>query len=86
MTTLKELIRAGHIKPDERIQWVRPRMGLKHNAVINANGHITTEDGVTHRSPSGAARHFYQKPIDGWSAWKVIRTGESLAVIRKLAS
>ena len=86
MTTLRDLIRAGHIQAEEQIQWVRPRMGLKHHAVVNANGQITTEDGVIHRSPSGAARHFYQKPIDGWSAWKVIRTGQSLSEIRKLVN
>jgi len=83
MTTLKDLINAGYIENGEKLLWVRPRIGLKHHAAVDKDGVITTEDGMKHRSPSGAARHFYKKPIDGWSAWKVVRTGKSLSEIRK---
>ena len=74
----------GHIQADEKIEWDRPRLKIKHSAVIDVNGLITTDDGVVHRSPSGAARHFYQKPIDGWNAWIVVRNGKSLGEIRNL--
>jgi len=86
MATLKDLISAGHIQPGEKIEWYRRRLNLLHEAEITQSGLIRTIDGAIHKTPSGAARHYYQKPIDGWSAWKLIRNGESLAQIRKQLS
>ena len=82
MPNLGDLIRSGQIQIGDQLEWIRPRQGIRHTAEITAHGIITTSDGVKHRTPSGAARHFYQKPIDGWSAWKLIRTGKSLASVR----
>jgi len=86
MATLNDLISAGHIHPGEKIEWHRPRLNLLQEAEITQSGLIRTIDGAIHKTPSGAARHYYQKPIDGWSAWKLIRNGESLAQIRKQLS
>lgn len=83
MPNLADLIKTGHIKVGDQIEWIRPRQGIRHTAVIDDYGMITTSDGVKHRTPSGAARHFYQKPIDGWSAWKLLRNGKSLSDVRK---
>jgi hypothetical protein len=82
MPNLRDLIEAGHVNAGEQLEWVRPLKGLRYTAVIGELGIITTSDGAEHKSPSGAARHFYKKPIDGWSAWRIIRNGKSLAEIR----
>ena len=64
--------------------WKRPSAGVTFRAILKDNGFIQTHDGVTHKSPSGAARHLNEgKPIDGWLAWRIEGTGETLAEIRK---
>ena len=84
MATVRDLVKAGLIYDGEQLEWIRPTQGIVHFAKVSAIGVISTSDGVSHKSPSGAARHYYQKPINGWAAWKVIRTGKSLAETRKL--
>jgi predicted secreted hydrolase len=85
MYSLGELVSLGLIHEGDSIYWNQPRLGLTHTAVIHKGGQIVTPDGKVHRSPSGAARHYYQKPIDGWYNWKLRRTGERLDDIRKKA-
>jgi hypothetical protein len=46
---------------------------------------VVTSDGTVYRSPSGAARHYYQKPIDGWYNWRLERTGQRLDEVRENA-
>lgn len=82
MANLRDLIETGYINVGEQLEWVRPLKGLRYTAVVGKDGAITTSDGIEHKSPSGAARHFYKKPIDGWTAWRLIRNGKSLAEIR----
>jgi hypothetical protein len=83
MKTTKELIRAGIIAPGEELIWNRRVSGQIHLAVINADGSITTSDGVKHKSPSGAAKHLNgNKPVDGWLAWKIKKSGISLGSLR----
>ena len=82
MPNLRELVETGYLNVGEQLEWVRPIKGLRYTAVIGKHGIVITSDGVEHKSPSGAARHFYNKPIDGWTAWKIIRNGKSLAQIR----
>lgn len=85
MTTLLDLIKAGFINDGDILYWEQPRLGMFHRAVIKRDGKLLTSDGIEHRSLSGAARHFYKKPIDGWSNWRLEKTGESLSEIRKKA-
>ena len=83
MKTTKELIRAGIIAAGEELIWNRRVSGQIHLAVINADGSITTSDGVKHKSPSGAAKHLNgNKPVDGWLAWKIKKSGISLGSLR----
>lgn len=82
MVTIENLVRVGFLREGDKLCWTRPRAGVSHFAAIQSDGSIRTDDGVLHKSPSGAARHHYQKPIDGWSAWKVIRLSKSLSQIR----
>jgi hypothetical protein len=41
-----------------------------------------TDDGTVHKSPSGAAKHLGKRPIDGWLAWKLKSTNESIGELR----
>ena len=65
------------------IVWNRRVSRTSHSATINANGTITTADGKVHRTPSGAAKHLNDnKPVDGWIAWKMKSTNESIGELR----
>jgi hypothetical protein len=83
MSKLIDLINAGLVTSGEELIWVRRVAKKQHLAVVNADGSISTEDGKTHRTPSGAAKHLNgNKPVDGWLAWKIKRTGVSLGSLR----
>jgi hypothetical protein len=43
---------------------------------------LVTEDGAVHKTPSGAAKHFSKKPVDGWNTWKIGETKISIGVLR----
>lgn len=83
MTTISDLIENGLIDVGDILIWKRPSLSETHTAVVQANGTLVTEDGVAHKTPSGAAKHFSQKPIDGWNTWKI---GESKVSIGSLRS
>ena len=81
---LRDLLKAGLLQPGEELVWSRRVMKTAHTAVISKDGLLTTTDGVSHKTPSGAAKHLNgNKPVDGWIAWKVQSSGASLAVLRK---
>ncbi len=83
MHNIKKLIESEILTTNERILWKRKGLGITHYALIRANGNIETEDGVSHKSPSGAARHLNKgKPVDGWLVWRLERTGQSLSELR----
>jgi hypothetical protein len=78
-----DLLRRGLISPETKIVWKRRIQQQEFVAVIGSDGSITTSDGKKHKTPSGAAKHLNgNKPVDGWLAWKLQSTGESLADIR----
>ena len=85
--TLNDLLKAGLLRPGDELIWKRRVEKTTHIAVIQKDGFLTTADGATHKSPSGAAKHLNKnKPIDGWLAWKK-REGEiSLAELRSKLS
>jgi hypothetical protein len=85
MFNLGELLSLGYLQDGDVIYWKRPRMGLTHFATIKRGGEVVTSDGTVYRSPSGAARHYYQKPIDGWYNWRLERTGQRLDEVRENA-
>jgi len=82
MTTISDLIENGLIEVGDTLIWTRRSLGEIHTAVVQANGTLVTEDGVTHKTPSGAAKHFSQKPIDGWNTWKVGESKQSIGSLR----
>ena len=83
MTTIRSLVEGGYLVDGDRLIWRRKSLKLLHIAIVSSTGVLTTEDGQDHKSPSGAAKHLGKKPIDGWLAWKLEGSGETLAGLRK---
>ncbi|NCW94558.1 MAG: hypothetical protein EBW79_06180, partial [Actinobacteria bacterium] len=82
--TLKHLLAAGYLKSGDSIIWKRRALKRSHLASIQSDGTIVTDDGVVHKTPSGAAKHLNDdKPVDGWLAWKLEESGVSLSDLRK---
>jgi hypothetical protein len=80
--TFNELVKSGAIPIGTELVWKRKVLGETHTATV-AHVAIRTADGKLHKSPSGAARHLNNgKPVDGWLAWKLKSTGDSLASLR----
>ena len=83
MTSTKDLIKSGALQVGQELIWNRRVAKQIHFATVNQDGSITTADGLKHKSPSGAAKHLNgNKPVDGWLAWKLKSTGESLSSLR----
>ena len=79
-----DLLAAGYLKSGDSIVWKRRALKRSHLASIQSDGTIVTDDGVVHKTPSGAAKHLNDdKPVDGWLAWKLEESGVSLADLRK---
>lgn len=86
MTELKSLISKGLLSSGQILIWKRRVLNSSFTAVVQPDGSLKTEDGKSHKSPSGAAKHLNGgKPVDGWLAWKVKDSGKSLGELRLLA-
>ena len=83
MATIRDLLAAGSIDTGDDLVWVSRIQGETHKATISPNGEIRTADGKLHKTPSGALKHLNgNKPVDGWLAWKVKKSGKPLASLR----
>lgn len=83
MLKVVDLIRRGSISVGEELIWTRRVARESHIAIVNEDGSISTSDGVKHKTPSGAAKHLNgNKPVDGWLAWKIKKSGISLGSLR----
>jgi hypothetical protein len=82
MTTISDLISHGLLKVGDTLVWKRRSLGETHTATIQSNGTLVTEDGVVHKTPSGAAKHFSNKPVDGWNTWKIGQSKTSIGSLR----
>lgn len=83
MSKVADLVKSGVLSTGQELVWNRRVAKELHIATINSDGSITTGDGKKHKTPSGAAKHLNGgKPVDGWLAWKVKDSGESLASLR----
>jgi len=83
MSKVIDLLKKGSLTPGQELVWNRRVAKQIHLATVNQDGTITTADGVKHKTPSGAAKHLNgNKPVDGWLAWKIKSTGDSLASLR----
>lgn len=83
MISILDLISQGLLKPGDTLIYKRRSLGKKHTAVVRSDGTLVTEDGVIHKSPSGAAKHFCGRPVDGWIAWKIENSRVSLGALRE---
>ena len=81
MTTVLDLLNAGLVNCGTHLTWRRRGSSIS-TAEVQSNGFLKTEDGSLHKSPSGAARKFVGRPIDGWAVWRT-PSGESLSDLRK---
>lgn len=82
--TLGDLIEAGLIEPGEHVRFSRPRMGESYRAEVTDTGRLRLEDGLEYRSPSRAAMvAANMRAVDGWHAWVVASTGNSLDALRQ---
>lgn len=87
MSSIKNLLKAGLVEANSEIMWTRRVMKVSHSAIILLDGTIQTSDGIIHRTPSGAAKHLNgNKPVDGWIAWKMKESKESLNSLRSRLS
>lgn len=83
MSKVVDLLKSGTLSTGQELIWNRRVAKEIHIAIINSDGSLTTADGKIHKTPSGAAKHLNGgKPVDGWLAWKVRDSGESLASLR----
>ncbi len=66
MSSVKQLLKSGAVSAGDRLVCSRRVLKSAHEAIINQDGTISTSDGKSHKSPSGAAKHLNQnKPVDG---------------------
>lgn len=71
MTKLSDLVSAGILPAGSILVFEQKRKKKVNRAEVTSEGLLMTEDGVLHKTPSGAARHLNEnKPIDGWHAWR----------------
>jgi hypothetical protein len=82
MTTISDLISQGLLKAGDTLVWKRRSLVETHTATIQTNGPLVTEDGAVHKTPSGAAKHFSNKPVDGWNTWKIGQSKTSIGSLR----
>lgn len=80
---VSDLLDAGLIKPDAALMFSRPRVGKLYNATARSDGRLQLDDGRSFNSPSRAAVAAAGGSLDGWHAWQVRDTGESLDSLRQ---
>lgn len=79
--TLRELIEAGLLAPNEKLQWVRPRKGDSFEAIVLESGEVQLPDGRKFSSSSAAAASAAGlSAANGWVAWRVPRLGENVTL------
>ncbi|MFI1987834.1 CBS domain-containing protein [Actinoplanes sp. NPDC020271] len=82
--TLSDLIEAGLLKVGEQVRFTRPRMKASYIAEITETGRLRLHDGLEYRSPSRAAMvAANMRAVDGWHAWLLESTGNSLDALRQ---
>jgi hypothetical protein len=83
VASINDLLAYRAVAGGDKLIWSRRVLKDSHEAVINADGTLSTSDGKKHRTPSGAAKHLNgNKPVDGWIAWKHQKSGKKLAELR----
>jgi CBS domain-containing protein len=82
--TIGDLIDAGLLKVGERLRFTRPRMKKSFGAEVSESGRLRLDDGLEYRSPSRAAMvAANMRAVDGWHAWILESSGNSLDSLRQ---
>ncbi len=82
--SINDLVKSQVLKVGDELIWRRKSLNVQHSAKIVAGGKIETADGVSHKTPSGAAKHLNgNKPVDGWLAWKLKSSNKPIATLRE---
>ena len=83
---IADLLDADLLVPGEKIRLDDPRSGLRYHAEITENGAIRLPGGGgVWSDPSKAAMlAANMNKVNGWRAWKLERTGQSLADVRSV--
>ena len=82
-TTIKNLVESGRLQAGSEIACEQPGGKGRLLARITSDGKIRLENGREFESPSGAAKAARGVVLNGWVAWKDVRSGQTLAEIRK---
>jgi len=81
---LWDLLAHDLLEPNADLRFERPRRGLVHRARVLPNGAVELEDGRRFASPSRAAAAAADaRAFDGWHAWVLEATGQSLDSLRQ---
>lgn len=81
---LAELLRAGLLKPGDRLRMYQPRARRSAYATVQADGTLQLEDQPgTFTSPSTAASTVTGTQINGWTLWQREEDGQSLDQLRR---
>lgn len=78
---MSDLLEAGLLQEGDEVDHEQTRMGTYHPATIEADGSLRM-DGRRYTSPSSALVDATGASRNGWTDWRVKRTGESLADLR----
>ena len=78
--TVAVLLARGALTVDERLTLTHE--GLTHHATVLEDGRVELQDGTIFPALSPAARAITGRTTNGWSAWRVVRLGESMRQVR----
>lgn len=76
------LLADGMLRPGEELVWERPRKGVRHVAIVRADGRLELPDGTVHATPRRATAALGAPTADGWAVWRRVRDNQSLASLR----
>ena len=81
---VSDLLDAGLLTPGVQLAWDRPKSGEHHLSSVREDGSLEIHGGASYRTPSRAAMVAAGvNAVDGWLAWAVVETGETLDVLRR---
>lgn len=81
---VSDLVEAKLLSAGDDLVWNRPKRGEQHRSSIRPDGGLELHDGASYQTPSKAAMVAAGvNSVDGWLAWALAETGETLDVLRR---
>ncbi len=78
------LLADGMLQPGDQLVWERRVKGLRHTAVVRADGWLQFPDGTTYSNPRRAVAALGAPTAEGWAVWRRTCDNQSLASLRDL--